>query len=57
MYDRVKWQENTHDGSIYYQKRKTLAKITTEVRNTYICHKTKYQEIYFQHQLIQLKFN
>ncbi len=27
------------------------------VRNTYIGHKTKFQEVSFQYQLIQLKFN
>ncbi len=36
MYGRVEMKENTHDGSICYQKRRTLVKITTEVRNTYI---------------------
>ncbi len=37
---------------------KNFAKITSEVRNTYTYgHKTKFQEVSFQYQLIQLKFN
>ncbi len=57
MYGGVKRQENPHDGSICYQKWRTSVKITTEVRNAYIGYKTKFQEISFQYQLIQLKLN
>ncbi len=44
-YGGVNRQENTHDGSICYQKWRTSTKITTEVWNTYICRETKFQEV------------